>query len=83
MAACLGGHAAMIWWALQVGVFTAVHFANIYFELGMDNGYAVSVLGVFAAICATYLVSMSIDLLRWWRQRRLGFTIRHDGGHSR
>lgn len=73
----------MMWKALQVGVFTSVHFANIYFELGMDNGYAVSVLGAFAAICATYLVSWSIDLFRWWRQRRLPTLSRQDRSNYR
>jgi hypothetical protein len=73
----------MMWRALQVGVFTAFAFANIYFEWGIDNGYAVSAFGLFFAICATYLVSWTVDLFRWWRQRWLAPAIRQDSRNRR
>jgi hypothetical protein len=73
----------MGWRALQLGVFIAFGFSNIYFEWGIDNGYAVSAFGLFFAICATYLVSWTIDLVRWWRQRRLAPAIRQDGRNRR
>ena len=82
MAAGDCGCPAMMWKVLQVAVFCAVGFSNIYFELGMNNGWAVSALGLFAAICATYLVSWSIDLFRWGRER-LRPAVRHDGRYGR
>jgi di/tricarboxylate transporter len=62
--------AAMGWKLLQITVFLACMFANIYYGW-TDNGFVASVNAGFAAMFVTWLLSKAIDLVRGWRQRRL------------
>ena len=62
-------HDVLMWRVFQTVIVVAVMCANVYYKL-TPNPYAAGFIGLMIALGFTWLLSKSIDLLRYRRRRQ-------------